>query len=74
MLLITANVNKALGKYRSSGESSAKCIIYAPQNNLNAIISPSLGCLPNIGFTSYTFGCDSPRIVVYASKALIVQK
>jgi len=74
MLLITATVNKAFGKYKSSRLSPARCIIYLPQNNLNSIISPLLGCLPNIGFVSYTLGCSRPRIVVYASNALIAQK
>ncbi len=74
MLLITARVNRALGKYKSSGLSPARCIIYLVQNNLNNIISPSLGYLPKSGFLSYTFGCSSPRIVVYASNALMAQK
>ncbi len=71
MLLITANVNSALGKYNSSGRSSTKLIIRLVHTNLNANISPGLGCLPNMGFVSYTRSLCRPRYVVYASSAFI---
>ena len=71
MLLITAVVSNALGKINSSVFSPAKSIIIAPQNSLNATISPALGYLPKRGFLSYTRGCFNPLYVVYASSALI---
>jgi hypothetical protein len=72
ILFMTANVSRALGKSNSSVLCPAKLIIIAPQNNLNATISPALGCLPRRGFTSYTRGDCNPLYVVYASSALII--